>query len=280
MCREDFEVMSLEGERCARKDEQTEYRRHGRNHGSVELAGQRVGIDVARVRGPEGEMSLSSYRSFQDHGHFNEVLFRRVLGGISCRDYEAAADAVPGAIGLSSSTVSRRFKQESAKHLKELSERDLSELDLVSLFVDGKSFAEDMMVMAIGVVLGGEKVTLGFCQTTTENARAIGQMFEGMKSRGLQVTDGLLVVIDGGKGIRRAVEGCVRGSSGGSKVPMAQTRERGIAPYETARGVRGHHRLRSERDSSRDSRERSCATLPARGDGDCRPRLQSMMAGK
>lgn len=209
----DREVVSLAGERYARKDHETQYRRHGRNPGSVKLAGQRVGIDVARVRGPEGEVALSSYRSFQDHGHLNEVLFRRVLGGISCRDYEAAADAVPGAIGLSSSTISRQFKEESAKCLKELSERDLSELDLVSLFVDGKSFADDTMVMAIGVLLGGEKITLGFCQTTTENARAIGQMFESMKTRGLQVTEGLLVVIDGSKGIRRAVKDAFKGQA-------------------------------------------------------------------
>ena len=32
-----------------------------------------------------------------------------VLYGISCRNYEAAAEAIPGAIGLSGSTVSRGF---------------------------------------------------------------------------------------------------------------------------------------------------------------------------
>lgn len=209
----DREVVSLAGERYSRKNDETKYRRHGTNPGSVKLAGQRVALDVSRVRGPEGEVSLSSYRSFQDHGHLNETLFRRVLGGISCRDYEGASEAVPGAIGLSSSTVSRQFKQESAKRLKELMERDLSELDLVALFVDGKSFAEDSMVMAIGVDLGGKKIPLGFCQTSTENARAIVQLFESLKSRGLQVTEGLLVVIDGGKGIRRAVRDGFKGQA-------------------------------------------------------------------
>ena len=41
-------------------------------------------------------------------------LLKRVLYGISCRNYEAAAEAVPGAIGLSSSTVSRKFVEGSA----------------------------------------------------------------------------------------------------------------------------------------------------------------------
>lgn len=202
----DREVVDLAGERYVRKEEEMEYRRHGKNPGSVKLAGQRVGIEVPRVRGPRGEIRLSSYDSLHEGGELDETMFRRVLYGISCRDYEAASEAVPGAIGLSSSTVSRRFKHASGKRLKELMERDLSELDLVTLFVDGKTFAEDEMVVALGVTISGQKVVLGFCQTATENARAIGQFFGELKSRGLSVNAGVLVVIDGSKGIRRAVK--------------------------------------------------------------------------
>ena len=36
-------------------------------------------------------------------GEVNDLLLKRVLYGISCRNYEAAAEAIPGAIGLSSS---------------------------------------------------------------------------------------------------------------------------------------------------------------------------------
>ena len=31
----------------------------------------------------------------------NDLLLKRVLYGISCRNYEAAAETIPGAIGLS-----------------------------------------------------------------------------------------------------------------------------------------------------------------------------------
>jgi len=47
-----------------------------------------------------------------------------------------AAAAVPGAIGLSSSTVSRTFTQASAQQLKALQEWDLSPLDLVAVFLE------------------------------------------------------------------------------------------------------------------------------------------------
>jgi len=204
----DREVVALAGERYARKDSSVAYRRHGSNPGSVKLAGQRHSMDVPRVRGPEGEVRLSSYDLLHADtgGELDEGLFRRVLLGISCRDYEAASEAVPGAIGLSSSTVSRRFKEASRKRLRELMDRDLSDLDLVSLFVDGKSFASEEMILAVGVTIGGEKVILGFCQTATENARAIGQFFGELKGRGLSVSSGVLVVIDGSKGLRRAVK--------------------------------------------------------------------------
>ncbi len=52
-------------------------------------------------------------------------LFRRVLHGLSCRRYEACAEAVPEAFGLSASSVSRRFIRASARALQELSERRL-----------------------------------------------------------------------------------------------------------------------------------------------------------
>jgi len=39
------------------------------------------------------------------------------LYGISCRNFEQAAEQIPGAIGLSSSSVSRKFVEASAKKL-------------------------------------------------------------------------------------------------------------------------------------------------------------------
>jgi transposase-like protein len=200
------EIDELAGERYARKAADMTCRRHGRNPGSVKLGGRTVAIEVPRIRDSEGEVRLMSYESFQEHGELDEVLFRRVLAGLSCRDYEGASENLPGAIGLSGSTISRRFVEASRKHLKEFTERDLSELDLVALFVDGKSFADDEMIITLGVTLDGQKIPLGFCQTGTENARAIGQHFAELKSRGLQVNEGVLVIIDGSKGINSAVK--------------------------------------------------------------------------
>jgi len=61
------------------------------------------------------------------------------------------------------------------------------------------------MVIALGVTLGGEKVVLGFAQTGTENAVACAAFLRGLVERGLRVGEGLLVVVDGSKGLIRAV---------------------------------------------------------------------------
>jgi transposase-like protein len=101
--------------------------------------------------------------------------------------------------------MSRRFKRASAKKLAELKERDLSEYDLVTLFLDGKTFGEDEIVIALGVMLAGRKVVLGFVQTPTENAMVCSAFLRSLLDRGLKVGAGLLCVTDGAKGLRKAV---------------------------------------------------------------------------
>lgn len=199
------EVEQWAGVRYGRKGAMP-YRRHGANLGSVRLGGQRHRVRVPRVRGPRGEVPLASYARLHRGGEVDETLLRRVLYGLSCRNYEAAAEAAPGALGLSPSSVSRRVVTASAEKLRQFQERDLSELDVVALFLDGKSFADEQMVLALGVTVDGRKAPLGFVQTTTENERVLTEFLRSLVQRGLRVTAGVLVIIDGGKGLRAAVE--------------------------------------------------------------------------
>ena len=153
---------------------------------------------------------MTSYRKLRGSGETDEMLLRRVLYGISCRNYEAAAESIPGSIGLSSSTVSRRFVQASAEQLRALQERDLSGEDIVAIFLDGKAFAEDTMVLALGITMGGQKRMLGFVQAGTENERGVSQFLRSLVERGLDVSQGILVIIDGGKGLRAGVRKCFK----------------------------------------------------------------------
>ena len=201
----DREVVRLAGERHSRKPAERKHYRHGTNPGTVRFLGQRVPIAVPRVRGPEWEVRLASYDDLHRGGELNELLFRRVLYGISSRNYERAAEEIPGAIGLSSSTVSREFIEVSAATLREFQERDLSGVGFVVLFLDGKSFDDDEMVIALGVTRDGEKQFLGFVQTETENERVVSQFLRSLVDRGLDASSGLLVVVDGSKGFLSSI---------------------------------------------------------------------------
>ena len=201
----DQEVTALAGSRYAHGDGGPGVR-HGSNPGTVRMAGQRVPIRVPRVRGERSELPLRSYAALHGSGgEVDEALLRRVLYGISCRNYEAAAEAIPGAIGLSSSTVSRSFVEASAAKLREFQERDLRQEDLVAVFLDGKTFAGTTLVVALGVRATGEKRFLGFVETDTENEAVLTPFLRSLLERGLDISRGVVVVVDGGKGLRAAV---------------------------------------------------------------------------
>src|SRR5438093_3852784 len=62
-----------------------------------------------------------------------------------------------------------------------------------------------MMVIALGVSSDGTRRFLGFVETDTENEKVLTPFLRTLIERGLDLSQGLLVVIDGGKGLRSAV---------------------------------------------------------------------------
>jgi len=200
------EVRSLAGERYKRQGVEG-YDRWGKQWGSVYLRDQKVPIPVPRVRDRQGgkEIRLRSYERMQEPWNGDEGVLKRILHGLSCRSYERCAEAVPEAFGLSGSTVSKRYIRASARELKRLCERRLEGYDFVALLLDGKGFGTDEMVIALGVTMDGRKIPLGFVQTGAENERVGREMLEGLLERGLKIGDGLLCIIDGSKGLRKAL---------------------------------------------------------------------------
>jgi putative transposase len=201
------EVTQLAGLRYARTGGQPGLVRWSQQPGSVYLADQKVPLPVPRVRdlARNTEVPLTTYQQFREPRHGDLGLFRKVLLGLSCRDYQACAEALPAAFGLSPSSVSRRFIRVSARKLRAFLARGLDGYDLVAIVLDGKTFAADEMVMALGVTRTGEKVLLGFVQTGTENEQVCAAFLRDLVERGLRYAQGLLCVLDGAKGFRKAV---------------------------------------------------------------------------
>lgn len=201
------EVKALAGERYQRADRLPGHVRWTKQDGSIYLADQKVPIRYPRVRDQTRgtEVALETYQRFREPRGMDEGLLRRVLLGLSCGRYGEAAEAVPPAFGISRSSISRRFIVASQRKLKELMERKLGSMEIAAVFLDGKSFAEDAMVIAVGVSIEGKKALLGFVQTATENERVISEFLRGLVTRGLQAPAGLLWIIDGSKGLRAAI---------------------------------------------------------------------------
>ncbi len=163
-------VVELAGARYQRKAAEQPLRRWGSQRGSVYLGDQKLPVDVPRVRDIDNgsEISLSAYQALQAPRHLDEGLLRRMLKGIATRNYEACAETVPETFGLSSSTVSRRYVKATARKLAQFQERSLAAHDLVALFLDGKSFADEQIIIALGVTLDGQKMVLsGFPNVET-----------------------------------------------------------------------------------------------------------------
>jgi putative transposase len=202
------EVTRLVGPKHQRTGGIPGYVRWGHQRGSIYLADQKLPITYQRVRDrPRNqEVPVATYQQLQIPRAADAGLFRKLLLGLSCRNYEVCAEAVPEAFGLSPSSVSRRFIRASAKQLQALQERRLEGHDFVALVLDGKTFAEDSMVIALGITLAGEKVILGFVQTATENETVCAAFLRELVERGLRVEQGLLCVIDGAKGLRKAIQ--------------------------------------------------------------------------
>ncbi len=200
------EVERLTGTRYSRDD--GTLRRWGSNTGSVYLGGQKVGVEVPRIRDiqQKREVTLESYCALQEPKVINDQVYRALVNGLSSRRYEEVAEKIPETFGISKSSVSRRFKKATAARLAEVLERNLSELDIVAIFLDGKHLSETDMVLALGITLGGEKITLGFVETNTENATVCKQFLQGLIDRGLSVENEILFIIDGAKGLRKGIK--------------------------------------------------------------------------
>ncbi len=200
------EVTKLTGDRYSHSD--TENKRWGSNPGSVYLGEEKVGIKVPRVRNTTtgSEVPLDSYSELQSSSVIDAKTMAMVINGISTRRYEDVATKVPETFGIKRNSVSKKFIEGSAKKLKELLERDLSSDDIVAIFIDGKTFAENQMIIALGVDLSGEKKILGFVESGTENKMVIKDFLNGLIDRGLNITNEILFIIDGAKGLSAGIK--------------------------------------------------------------------------
>ena len=185
--------------------------RNGSAPGSVVLGGRTVPVRRPRAVGIGGaEVPVDTYRLFSSTDLLTQLTVERMLAGVATRRHACVAEPVGETIeakarSTSRSSVSRRFKAATETALADLLARDLSELDVAVLMIDGIVFAECCCVVALVVTADGTKVPVGLWDGDTENKTVVTDLLADLVGRGLRFEQGLLVVIDGAKALAAGV---------------------------------------------------------------------------
>jgi putative transposase len=203
----DDEVNQRCGFRYQRASERT-VTRYGHQQGVVVIAGQKLPIERPRIRYTQrtGEASLENYAQLQSPEAMPQSVLRRLVGGVSCRDYEGVVDLAREGFGVKKSSVSRSFVTASAKEVRALAERRFDGERFPVIYIDGTPYAGETMVVALGIREDGTKRLLGVRQGATENAAVSTALLEDLCERGLDTSRPTLLVLDGAKALRAAVK--------------------------------------------------------------------------
>ena len=186
--------------------------RHGHEDGEVTLGGRRVAVRRPRVRTADGEseVTLETYEHFAERDQLGRLALERILAGVSTRKYRRVQEPVGEQATVrerstSKSSVSRAFVDRTREALWHLMSRQLADLRLAVVMLDGIEIKGRTNVVALGITTEGDKLALGLWSGSTENATVTSALLSDLVSRGLDVEQGVLFVIDGSKALRKAI---------------------------------------------------------------------------
>ena len=195
--------------------------------GAAPGAGYRNGYRTGRVKRAEGAIEYSAPQITDRSEPFCSRL-REIVGGrtealealavemyargLSTRDIEGLFADEAGKPLLSGTAVSEITERLWAQY-EAFASRDLSEFEVVYLFVDGVAERlhlgqpREAVLAAWGILADGKKALLHLAPGTKEDTASCKEFFQDLRRRGLP--DPLLVVSDGAPGIIRASEECL-----------------------------------------------------------------------
>jgi len=199
-----------------------EYYAHGGSSGGGYRNGNRRGrlrtaeglIEYAAPQVTGGEVPFHS--EIRDHlkgrtAALEDLAIEMLARGLSVRDIEDAFKDESGRLLLSRTAVSEIGERLWADY-QEFASRDLSEYEIVYLFIDGiaerirPGQRREPVLAAWGFTGEGRKVLLHLMAGSKEDHETVSAFFQDMRARGLG--DPLLVVSDGAPGIIKAIETC------------------------------------------------------------------------
>ncbi len=110
----------------------------------------------------------------------------QIVLGVSTRKYVRSFEGAPpghASRRTSKSAVSRRFVAAWREKLAEMMARDLSQLSLCTIMIDGIHIGGHVILVALGIDAGGEKHVLGAYEGATENTVCCAGILPDLESR-------------------------------------------------------------------------------------------------
>jgi len=183
--------------------------RAGHTDGELAFGGRRVRVRRPRVRGIDGaEIPLETWERFAEADPLTPRAVEQMVLGVSTRKYVRSIEPAPPGVttrGTSKSAVSRRFVAATRAKLAELMSRDLTNLSLCAILIDGIHVGEHVVLIALGIDVNGEKHILGLYEGATENTVCCAGLISDLEARGVRSDRTLLFVIDGSKALAKAI---------------------------------------------------------------------------
>ncbi|MDA8283813.1 MAG: IS256 family transposase [Actinomycetota bacterium] len=184
---------------------------HGTTQGPVVLGGRTVTTDRPRGRTTDGaEIELDTWKVFSSEDLLRQLVVERMLAGVATRRHADVAEPVGDGVqsrskSMSKSAVSRRFVAATKTAMAELLARSLADLDIAALMIDGLDVAGQCVVVALVITTDGTKIPVGLWLGDTENKTVVTALLADLVARGLDVTSGVLCVIDGAKALAAGI---------------------------------------------------------------------------
>ena len=189
--------------------EEREAYRHGHDKGQVVLGGRKIRMSKPRVRSVRGEeVELPHWREFRQEDPLSQRVIEQMLVGVSTRNYDRSLEPMPKGIearATSRSAVSRQFVARTRGQVEKFLSRRLDDLDLPVIMLDGTGMGDHVLVVALGIDATGCKHVLGVTEGSTESEQVCRGLLRQLVDRGLVLERARLFVIDGGKGLHKAI---------------------------------------------------------------------------
>ena len=164
---------------------------YGTQPGRVRLSERQVRVRKPRLckkgQGRGGEVEIPAYEAINRNGELGSRMLEILMCNVSTRHYSRVIPQMTDTVGVSKSSVSRQFIEQSGSS-------------------SWSSWSEHHVICAVGVDSEGQKHVLGLREGASENAATATSLLEDLVERGLDSGRRYLFVIDGSRALRCAID--------------------------------------------------------------------------